>query len=215
MRAHGVQEQYDRATAEGDALASELPESQTLFAGRAVALRFGKRWDRLDELARVRLAAHPEDRMALSAHAWAATGKGDTAGARRWYEKLTALRNPHVDDYNMLAWVSLFHDQADEVALAAAQRAVQQTSRKNGSYLHTLATVHAARGELHLAQQVLMEAIEHHPNGAVTDADWLVYARIAQGYRLHDIARAAYARLSRDDSPVSSYRLAARWRATP
>lgn len=215
MGVYMAQKQYDRAEAMGDALAAEVPESRALFGMRMLILRSGKRWDRLDELARARLAAHPDDRVAMRAHAWAAEGRGDTAGARRWYEKLTALPSPEAVDYNMLAWVSLFHDQADDVALAAAQRAVQQGSRQNPAHLNTLAAVHAARGELHLAQQVMMETIEHHKRDAVTGSDWLVYARMAQGYGLHDIARTAYARVSRDDNPVSSYRLAARWGAAP
>jgi tetratricopeptide (TPR) repeat protein len=208
---------YDRAEALGDALAAELPESRSLFRRRTVILKQARRWDRLDALAGAWLAAHPDDRHAMRAHAWAAEGRGDTAGARRWYEKLTALPGPEVDDYNMLAWVSLFRDQADQadvVALAAAERAVQQTSRQDPSYLNTLATVHAARGELHLAQQVLMETIQRRSSDEATDADWLVYARIAQGYGLNDVARAAYGRLSRDDAPGSPYQLAVRWRAT-
>jgi transglutaminase-like putative cysteine protease len=211
LRSYVEQKQYDRAEAEGRALAAELPDSKNLFQMRLMTLSQGKRWDRLEELAGAWLAAHPDDRLAMRGHAWAALGRLDTAGARRWYEKLTALPSPDADDYNMLAWVSLFHDQADEVALAAGQRAVQQTSRQEDAYLNTLAAVHAARGELHLAQQVMMEGIARS-DGAVEDADWLVYARIAQGHGLHEVARAAYARLSEDDSLGCAYLLSLRWR---
>lgn len=213
--AHVAQKHYDQAEAMTDALAAEVPESPGLFRMRMLTLAFGKRWDRLGELARARLAAHPDDHAAMSAHAWVAMSRGDTTGARRWYEKLTALPSPEADDYNKLAWVSLFHDQADDGALTAAQRAVELGVRQNAGHLNTLAAVHAARGELHLAHQVLMETLQHRAGEKPTDADWLVYGRIAQGYGLHDIARAAYARVSPDDDPVSAYRLAARWAATP
>ena len=45
------------------------------------------------------------------------------------------------------------------------------------------------------------------------DDDWLVYGRMAQSYGLKDIARAAYARIGRDDSILSTYQLAVRWSA--
>jgi transglutaminase-like putative cysteine protease len=215
LRSHIEQKQYDRAEAEGHALAAALPDSESLFGLRVMALHQGQRWARLDELAGAWLAAHPDYRLAMRAHAWAAQGRGDMAGARRWYEKLTALPGPDVFDLNELAWVSLFQDpaagQADDVALAAAERAVKQTARQDPAVLNTLAAVHAARGELHLAQQVMMETIARRDN-AIDDADWLVYARIAQGYGLHEVARAAYARLSRDDEPGSAYLLSLRWR---
>jgi hypothetical protein len=49
----------------------------------------------------------------------------------------------------------------------------------------------------------------------VRPEDWLVYGRIAQGYGLDDIARAAYGRIEppKEDSATSSYALARKWLA--
>lgn len=81
--------------------------------------------------------------------------------------------------------------------------------------LGELAAVHAARNEMHHAYQSLIESMDAGKTHEIRPQDWLVDGRIAQGHGLRDIARAAYARVKKDDDDTasSSHALARKWLA--
>ena len=107
--------------------------------------------------------------------------------------------------------LSLFDDQVDDQALAAAQQANLLSKNDNYAYLHTLACLNAARGETAEARQLLLEAMSsghlEEPNGAI----WYGFGRIYEQYGLYDAAANAYKRVERPDGvidPTDSFMLA-------
>jgi len=79
--------------------------------------------------------------------------------------------------------------------------------------MHTLATVHAARGEAAEALQVLRKAVEQgSPGNRPEPHDWLVMGLIAERYGLPEEAARAYRRVTPPEQPdgLSSHELATR-----
>ena len=102
----------------------------------------------------------------------------------------------------MYAWLSLFEDNVDDQALAAAQQANLLSKNSNYAYLHTLACLNAARGETAEARQLLLEAMStgnlEEPNSAI----WYGFGRIYEKYDVYDAAAAAYQRVERPDGVI-------------
>lgn len=175
------------------------------------------RWNELAELARKRIADHPDEKLPKHLLADAATGAGDVGKAFAIYRDLLGVKDANDHEYNQFAWVALFVDRTGDDVLDAAKKAVQLSGRKDDSDLNTLAAVHAARGELQTAYQVMLESMSVGKRVELKAQDWVVYGRIAQGYGLFDIARAAYDKVeaSKSNTPaISSHALAGKWRAT-
>jgi tetratricopeptide (TPR) repeat protein len=100
-----------------------------------------------------------------------------------------------------------------EPALQAARRAVELTHEREPAYLHTLATVHAVRGEPAEALQVLRKAVERSGPGARPEThDWLVVGLVDEAYGLTDEAAEAYRRVAPGEpgDGLSSHALAQR-----
>ena len=93
--------------------------------------------------------------------------RGDLDAARRDLERWAAAVPDQAEAHNELAWHAVVVGRADDAALAAAQRAVTLSRRQDASVLHTLAAVHAIRGEVGAAYQALVESM------AVDDAQRL------------------------------------------
>jgi tetratricopeptide (TPR) repeat protein len=116
-------------------------------------------------------------------------------------------------DHNNLAWAQLFQPPVGEEALSQARRAVELSREREAGFLHTLAAVHAARGEAEEAMQVLRKAVERAGQGNRPEPhDWLVIGLVAERYGLAEEAVAAYRRVTPPERPdgLSSHALAAR-----
>jgi tetratricopeptide (TPR) repeat protein len=200
-----------------DALLRVLPElaqgdgaAQT-FGLQAIALvRLGRRAE-LDRAVAARLAAAPDDVEPIRWLRRAASAAGDAEGVLRDGGRLLATGRAEPDDWNEVAWAALFRDPPAPDALEHARKAVMLTQERSAAVLHTLAMVHAARGEESEALQVLVKSIRARSGREPEAADWLVVGRIAEHYGLADEAVAAYRRVTpRKGDTLGSHLLAER-----
>jgi transglutaminase-like putative cysteine protease/tetratricopeptide (TPR) repeat protein len=207
----------DRVLALASELALRYPDEPELFGWQTMALSKLKRWSELDALANRHIAADANRDWAWETLLMNTLERGDLAAAWRLRDRIPPLTWDALGSgaANNLAWASLFDSKVRDAARELAERVVQQDGRKHSTGLNTLAAIHAAQSDLHRAHQVMIEAMDADDAVEVRSQDWLVYGRIAQGYGLDDIARAAYRRLEppKEDSATSSYALARRWLA--
>jgi transglutaminase-like putative cysteine protease/Flp pilus assembly protein TadD len=195
------------------ALLAEEPGAARAFDLQAAALvQLGRR-EELERAVASRLAVAPDDPGALHALVSRAIRADDVADAVTLERRVLATGKATAGDHNNLAWALLFREPLEPEALEEARRAVLMTSEKESAYLHTLATVHAARGEAAEAMQVLRQAVEQGRSGNRPEgADWLVVGLVAERYGLRDEAAAAYGRVAAPAAPegLSSHDLAQR-----
>jgi tetratricopeptide (TPR) repeat protein len=161
----------------------------------------------------LRLAAAPDDDAATRARLSRALRGGDVAAALAQERAIVGSGKATAGDHNNLAWAQLFLPPVGEEALSQARRAVELTREREASYLHTLATVHAARGEAAEAMQVLRKGVERAgPGNRPEPHDWLGIGLVAERYGLAEEAVAAYRRVTPPARPdgLSSHALAAR-----
>jgi tetratricopeptide (TPR) repeat protein len=138
---------------------------------------------------------------------------GDVPAALAQERAIVASGKATPGDHNNLAWALVFQPPVAEAALEQARRAVELTREREPAYLHTLATVHAARGEAAEAMQVLRKAVAlGSSSNRPQPHDWLVLGLVAERYGLSDEAIAAYRRVTAPEQPdgLSSHELAAR-----
>ncbi|WP_242392564.1 DUF3857 domain-containing protein [Anaeromyxobacter oryzisoli] len=200
-----------------EALLRILPELADADAGgrtfglRAIALvRLGRRAE-LAQLAEARLRRSPDEVEPLRWLRRAAMAAADVEGVLREGRRLLATGRAEPEDWNEVAWVALFRDPPAPDALEQARKGVMLTQEKSAAVLHTLAMVHAARGEGAEALQVLVKSIAARSGREPESSDWLVVGRIAEGYGLVDEAIAAYRRVTpRKGDTLGSDVLAAR-----
>lgn len=218
LEAYLTLKQHDRALKLVDNLVASDPDAaESLFWRRGRLLTALKRWTDLAQHARTQLAVEPDDRVAKHLLAESAICAGDLDRGLAVYKELVDGKHPIDNDYNQYAWTALFLGYSGDDILKAAERAVQLSSRKDSSDLNTLAAVHADRGEVLTAYQVMLESTQAASAVDLRRQDWLVYGRIAQGYGLFDLARAAYDKVTPGTGyliNISSYELAKKWRAT-
>jgi tetratricopeptide (TPR) repeat protein len=170
------------------------------------------RWEDLKAAAQRRLSASPDDPQALAAIARADQGEGDLDGARTIVRKLADGGKASGADLNLLAWLALVRGEADDDAIAIAQRANAALGYTAPNALHTLAALYAEAGKTAEAYKVIIQAIEARDDRTPNAADWYVLARLAERYGETDEARRLYARVepSRNEIPaISTHHLAA------
>jgi tetratricopeptide (TPR) repeat protein len=206
--------------AEALELADELlaadPRSEAAFELKVRALRELGRAPALRSSLEARLRAEPDSAATLRFLAGVAMRAGDADEVERRLRRVIELGKAEPVDYNNLAWAGLLRPALPPDAIAQAQKAAQLTGEKHASALHTLATLHAVRGEPAEAMQVLLKAIDQN-TGDPERHDWLVIGRIAEHYGLAEDAAAAYARaidgVGPDADASSSSAIARRWAA--
>jgi len=179
------------------ALGAELPTSARAFDLEVGGLLEQGKGDEVRRLAERRSARLPGDPQARRALLSLALRAGDAAASVAGERTIVEGGHATAGDQNNLAWALLFAPKLEgEAALQAARRAVEQTREQEPAYLHTLATVHAARGELAEAVQVLRKAVERSgPDAKAESHDWLVVGLVTEGYGLLDEAAEAYRRV--------------------
>lgn len=192
------------------------PGSEAAFELKVRAMRELGRAPALRSSLEARLRAEPDSVAILRSLASLAMVAGDAEEIERRLRRVVELGRAEPVDYNNLSWAGLLRPVLPSDAIAQAQKATQLTAEGSSAALHTLATLHAARGEPAEAMQVLLKAIDRN-TGEPESHDWLVIGRIAEHYGLAEDAAAAYARAiegpgpDRDASSASA--LARRWAA--
>ena len=211
---HARAERWADVVPLAEALLEAEPASERAFVLLTAAqLELGRRADLEAAVAR-RLALLPDDPPARHALVSRAIRAGDVAAAVDAERALVEGGRADPGDRNNLAWALLFvPGPLPEQALEEARRAVEQTREREPASLHTLATVHAVRGEAAEAMQVLRKAVEQGgAEGLPGPDDWLVVGLILERYGLVEEARAALARVRPPERPdgLSAFELAAR-----
>ena len=210
---HAARGRWAELLVVADALLASDPASERAFAVKAAALTELSRRADLAAAVAARRALYPGDPAATRAELGAVLRDGDVAEALRLERAVVAAGRPEAADHNNLAWAMAFQPEVDAEALEQARRAVELTRDREAAYLHTLATVHALRGEAPEALQVLRRAVEQASvSNLPAPHDWLVVGLIAERYGLPEVAVAAYRRVTPPTEPdgLSSHVLAER-----
>ena len=149
------------------------------------------------------LALKPNDAATLRTLSQANAFGYQYAQAKAYLKKLQDEGKATANDYNSLAWLSLFDGPVDEDALHAAQQANLLTKSSNFSVMHTLACLYAEMGKTEDARQLLLQGMKadaiEEPNGAA----WFAFGRIYEQYGLPDAAAAAYRKVDKQDDETS------------
>jgi len=186
-------------------LDQKLPQSTRAFDMHAVALYKLERYADVRALADARAKRLPGDLAALRWSARALMAAGDTAAADRAYRAAAGRPDATANDFNDLAWNSLFTGRKiDEADLEAARQAVSRSQRKSAAYLHTLATLDAEVGRSEESAAVLLESLSARDAIEPRSADWYVVGLNAEQLGLPDAAIAAYRRVTALDGIPAS-----------
>ena len=202
---------------EGIALGAELvkrfPQSKRAFLAEVSLLAAAHRNDEVRALLEARMARDPSDRQIESALANQLLEMGDFARGEKALDDLAKTGALPSMVYNLRAWLRLLRGQLDEQTLAAAQRAVESSQRRDASILHTLAATEAELGHPEEAYHALLEEMDRRgDDGNISGPEWFVIGRIAECYGALDAAREAYAKVERpkEHSPLDTWNLADR-----
>ncbi|HVV49634.1 MAG TPA: hypothetical protein VHO06_08245, partial [Polyangia bacterium] len=211
-----VDDKLDRLD-EGIALAAELveklPRSKRAFLAQVSLMARAHRDAEVRALLEARAARDPSDHQIESALANQLFEMGDFARGEKALDALARAGALPAMVYNMRAWLRLLRGQPDGETLAAAQRAVESSQRREASVLHTLAAVQAELNHPEEAYHTLLEEMDRRGDeGNISGPEWFVIGRIAECYGARDAAREAYAKVERpkDHSPLDTWNLADR-----
>jgi tetratricopeptide (TPR) repeat protein len=205
-------EKWHEAVELAKALYERYPKSATALDGYAQALAGGRQDAALKSLGEQALQQRPDDATTLRTLVAANSAAYQYAQAVAYLKKLQDQGKAEANDYNSLAWLSLFAGPVDDDTLHAAQQANLLTKSDNFSILHTLACVYAGLGKSEQARQSLLQGMDageiEKPNSAV----WYVFGVIYENYGLKEAAIAAYQRVEKPDTrrelPEDTYLLA-------
>jgi transglutaminase-like putative cysteine protease len=185
--------------------------AEPAFDTRALALLRLGRGAELRVAAEARRKAAPDALEPLRWARRAAAQASDVDEVLRLGAQVAATGRADAGDLNEVAWAALFKDPLAPAALEQARKAVMLSQEKSAAILHTLAMIHAERGEPAEALQVLVKSLAVRDAQEPAPSDWLVVGRIAEHYALLDEAAAAYKRVTpKKDDWLGSHVLAAR-----
>jgi predicted Zn-dependent protease len=211
-----VDDKLDRLD-EGTALAVELvrqfPRSKRAFLAQVSLMARAHRDAEVRTLLEARVARDPSDHQVESALANQLFEMGDFARGEKALDDLARAGALPSMVYNMKAWLRLLRGQLDDQTLAAAQRAVEASQRREAAILHTLASAEAELNRPEEAYRTLLEEMDRRgDDGNIVGAEWYVIGRIAECYGAFDAAREAYAHVDRPSkqSPLDTWNLANR-----
>lgn len=106
-------------------------------------------------------------------------------------------QDPLSMDYNAVAWQAVHLQPLPDRALDQARRACELSGSTSSSSLHTLATVHAERGELAEAHSALIQAVQTRELDELEPYDFYVIGRMAEQSGLPEAARRAYSAVTK------------------
>ncbi len=118
-------------------------------------------------------------------------------------ESLSPMEN------NNMAWLTLFSHGSLKQGLDYSLKSLQVMANRP-SYLHTLATIHAELGNSAESHQLMQKIYLTYDEPEPKNADWYVIGRLAEHYRLVDVARESYCRVEKPEhkNPMATYHLA-------
>ncbi len=212
LAAYDTKGGYEKMLPIAEELAKKYPtfeEPRMVLASANFRMGFP---EKAREIAREWFDKYPTSRRAVGILSALAALDGDHEQAleltRKWLDQ---QRDPKSQDYNEVAWKSLFVEPLPEDALEHARKARELAMGNETAILHTLATVLAERGEIREAHQTLVQSVEARPLDEMLNDDWYVVGRIAEQAGLHDVAREAYSRIEPQPlQPHATYELAQR-----
>lgn len=117
----------------------------------------------------------------------------DFEGVERVGRPLVQAGRASAQLLNTLAWAAVVAGHVTDLTLSDAQASTEKAARR--PTLHTLACVHAERGELAEARQVHLRGFQTAPGAEPFTADWYVVGRIAEQLGFPDTARRAYGKM--------------------
>ncbi len=201
---------YEKELAISSELTKQYPESASVFLTADFALRAQGRFAEAEDLALGRLKRLPSDVDALHARSWNAVVRGDYAAARNLRLEIIKTGKPSSEDFNSVAWYSLYTTVTDADIEYAAKAA--QMSQNNASILHTLGCVYASSGKAKEAREVLVHAMDVLGLDEPDSNYWYAFGLIAEQYGEREVAISDYARVTKPPKPIqipgSSYKLA-------
>jgi tetratricopeptide (TPR) repeat protein/transglutaminase-like putative cysteine protease len=197
-------ENYRKAKTLTEELLKKYPDSDTAIAIMAETdSRLGDA-KAAYALVKAHLAKNPDDRRLIVTESMIAQDQGDFAGAAKILQGLLNSGNANASDYNDFAWNSLFENKVDSAALQAAQQANLLTSRGNFAILHTLGCVYAAQGKTAEARETAKQAMRADDLAEPNSDVWFLYGLIYQQYGANHAAIAAFRKVKKPQSPISS-----------
>jgi transglutaminase-like putative cysteine protease len=178
------------------------------FRLKALALRRLHQWDAQEALARDWLAHHADDLDAQEMLFSLAADRGDFAAAGAAGKRLVEDGRATSRVLNNLAWFALFGKDTSPGALEEplrwAERAASQAGYKDRFSCNTLAALYAEVGRGSDARAMALRAVELSSGGEADDGYWYVFGRIAEGWGLPEVARAAYGKIKASRDPSTS-----------
>ncbi len=127
--------------------------------------------------------------------------------ARKINRDLIQSGKANVHVYSNQAWLGLFIGvQAED--LDHALKAVQM--KRSASSLHTLACVYADLGRIDEARRTLKQLMDYRKDHVLIPVDWYIVGRMVEQLALPQVARDAYGKVKKPESPwpTSTYALA-------
>jgi tetratricopeptide (TPR) repeat protein len=191
-------------------LFAAFPDSDEAFGLLVTALTAADHTDEGLELTNARLAKHPDSAVALRRLVVVLTYQHKYAEAVSAARKLAGNPKAIANDWNQLAWISLFAEPGIPPDLEAAQKAVQLTQNRNYSYIHTLGCAHARAGDTAAARKELTRYLDSLGYSQADDAARLLHGTILEHVGLSGAARSEYESIKEPErsEPLSSYALA-------
>jgi tetratricopeptide (TPR) repeat protein len=175
-------------------LFEKKPASTEAARFLVTALRRQSKFAEAEAVANRLAAKRPNSEEAVRLLSETAVDKNDLAAARRHVETLIERGDANSQDYNLLAWMSLFSDGPSEKALETAQKANDLSGGVSYGALHTQAVLLAEMDRSAEAYQTILKAISFSGEEEPIPTDWYVFARLAENYGYPDVARSLYQR---------------------
>lgn len=176
------------------------PESGALYRLHVGLLVELERWGPARRKVLARLRERPEDPEALEQLANLETARGRFAHAEAILERLAERdEGNHSVVYNNLAWVSLFRGDVGPRDLERALKANALSQGQSPAELHTLAALHAERGDAEETLKLVRLRLELMDAEAPESMDYYLFGRVMEHLGLWRLARQAYLRVENDE----------------
>ena len=194
------------AVPEAESLWRKFPRSDSAVYNLALAMSAAGQ--DAEAFLTARLAADPGSAAVLRAQARVRESKSNFDGAVEALRKLSQTSKVTPQDWNSLAWTSLYSSETGAAAVEAANTANRLTQNRNAGIQHTLGCVKAATGDTSGARKALFQYLDSA--GEMDDAGRVLLGMIQEQLGLSDTARATYSKIkSVDPDPLmTNYALA-------
>ena len=201
-----MHQKFAGAVPEAKNLLSHFPDSDTALSSAALSETYAGQ-DAAPLLAE-RLAKDANSAPALRVEASVFEAQNHYDQAVATLVKLSHTSKVTAQDWNTLAWTSLFTGETGPAALEAANNAARLTQGRNVNLVHTLGCVKAATGDTAGARKALFQYLDS--TGEWDDAAQVLLGMIQEQLGLTASARHTYEEIRKAEfeTPTSSFALA-------